>query len=439
MVKIYIDKLIDNNIASYAFQELFRYIDIDFEVVNDIKNANIIYNFEKNNVQEVIYINASEQFWNNYKKIESLPSSPLFKDSNELTYIYKDDIISSTFFMLSGYEEYLNLKRDKFVRFLYKYSHYKNDGIYKESLVEKYREVLIKNLNDIGIVCNRKNIWGDNQYGVFLSHDVDGVYKYRYILKSLAKIILKPSKFRLKELIKSKKDTFNDPYFKGFDYLIESSKKYGFKSTFFFITKVREKLDDFYHIDNKTIKEIMTNIKLNGFEIGVHGSLESFDNLDYLKEEKSILKNCYAIRQHYLKYDIKSTSKTQNELFKYDSTLGFADMIGFRRGTCMPFRLYDLETDTQLNLIEIPLLVMEQTLKNYMKLNPNEAYIKVFEIINEIKQYNGLFTFLWHPGNCSDEWIEWIENVYFKVLLNLKEESQESLVGSEIIKRVQND
>ena len=202
---------------------------------------------------------------------------------------------------------------------------------------------------------------------------------------------------------------------------------------------MREKLDDFYSIEDKAIQDIMTIIESNDFEIGLHGSLQSFNHSDYLKEEKEILNSCKGVRQHYLKYDIYSTSRDQEKLFDYDSTLGFADMIGFRRGTCMPFRLYDLMSDIQLDLIEIPLIVMEQTLKSYMNLNIDDAYVRVVEMIDKIKQHNGLFTLLWHPGNCSDEWEEWLRDMYSKILIHMKKENQESLVGSEIIKRVKND
>lgn len=437
MIKFFIDhKIIHRNVVQYTLDELIRYIDVKYKIVYKLDEANVVYAYDNISTSNQLYLKASSQFWNNFKEQRSLPNIPLYKDSNDLLYIYQDDLISSTFFMLSGYEEYINLRRDKYNRFLFEYSEYKNEGIYSNLLVEEYRNKLISNLNSIGIYCKRLNIWDNHKFGLFLSHDVDGVYKYRSLLKSIAKIILKPSKFSLKELFHSKLDAKKDPYFQGFEYLIESSKKYNFKSTFFFITKVREKLDDFYNINDKCVKEVINTIALNGFEIGIHGSLQSHNNLDCLKEEKEILFNCYGTRQHYLKYDINITPKNHGELFKYDSTLGFADMIGFRRGTCMPFGLYDLASDTKLDLIEIPLLVMEQTLKSYMNLDPKEAYEKIIEIIQKVEEHNGLFTILWHPGNCSDEWEIWINGCYEKLLIYLYDNKVLSLTGNEILTKV---
>jgi hypothetical protein len=433
LVKIYIDEILNFEIVHYTIYELFRYIDTDFCIIKEYEKADIIYGsidcgFFKNKIQII----ANEIFWKNYKKLESLPLTPLPK-KNGTTYIYAEDIIASTFFMLSGYEEYLNLKRDGFDRFLYQYSYYKKDEIYTKPIVEKYREILINQLNDIGIKCKRKNIWNNSEFGLFLSHDVDGVYKYRNTLKSIAKILLKPSKFTFKEFIKSKKDINNDPYFKGFDYLINQSNKYNFKSTFFLITKYRERLDNFYNYNDKNIKNIIKKIHFNNFEIGLHGSLKSSKISKYMKEEGAQLEfKTYGIRQHYLMYDINKTSQIQDEIFTYDSTLCFPDMIGFRRGTCLPFKLFNIKENTTLNIYEIPLLAMDTTLSGYMKLSTNEAYNKILELLNDVNKYNGLFTFLWHPGNCSDEWNIWLKEVYEKTLSYLSNKSVESICGKDI-------
>lgn len=223
MIKIFYDKNLKQNVVEYTFNELFRYIDCKLKFVNNILDANIVYSIKKCTINQIQII-PNAMFWENYKNIESLPASPLtIKDG--ITYVYINDIVASSFFMLSGYEEYLNPKRDKFNRFLYKNSYYKEYAIYNKPIVEYYRDVLIKKLNEIDFKCNRKNIWKDKEFGLFLTHDVDGVYKYRSVFKSIIKMLLKPSKFHFKELVDSKKNINKDPYFKGFEYLINQSKK----------------------------------------------------------------------------------------------------------------------------------------------------------------------------------------------------------------------
>jgi hypothetical protein len=64
-------------------------------------------------------------------------------------------------------------------------------------------------------------------------------------------------------------------------------------------------------------------------------------------------------------YDIRVTPAAHAAAgFKYDSTLGFNDNVGFRFGTCYPWRLYDLKREEDLPVIEIPLIVQDGAMLN---------------------------------------------------------------------------
>ncbi|MCG7489664.1 hypothetical protein MHN79_09180 [Vibrio sp. Of14-4] len=440
MINIYIGSDINLNSAVYTFEELFRYIDINFRIVNSTDDAHIIYDISISKTQsKKIIIEANFSFWKNYLKEESMPRSPLGKDESNNTYAISNDIIASAFFLLSGYEEYINTRRDRFDRFLYQYSLYKDDNLYNNPLVDTYRDSIVLLLNDNGIKCSKVNIWSDKA-GIFLTHDVDGIYKYRYIIPSIIKSILKPSKFNIIELVQSKSDIEKDPYYHGFYKIIQTSLNLGFKSTFFFITNPTCKLDNFYHIHDKNIVNAINLILNYDFEVGIHGSLKSYDNDKQFLFEKSLLgKNVLGGRQHYLKYTCSRTSKIHGEHLCYDSTLGFPDMIGFRRGTCMPFKVFDLENNTTIDIFEFPLLVMDQTLKGYMNLNTSVAYQMVFEILQKVEKYHGLFTFLWHPGNCSDEWDEWFNDVYIPILKSAKSMGFQSVTGADLLSKIINE
>ena len=205
MIKIYYDNFLNKNVIEYTFIELFRYIDNSILFIDDKKEAHILYSHDSFVHNNQLKIEPSKLFWNNYGYKESLPISPL-KIVEDIIFIYNDDIIASSFFLLSGYEELLNTKRDKYNRFLHKYSYYKTDGIYKKPLVEIYRKVLVSKVNDIGKRSNIKKIFKKNNFGLFLTHDVDGVYKYRNTIKSVLKIILRYSNYDLQDFIRSKKN-----------------------------------------------------------------------------------------------------------------------------------------------------------------------------------------------------------------------------------------
>jgi hypothetical protein len=430
VLKIYCDRHLDTNIMKYTFNELFRYIDIKFKFINNSNDANLVY-AEIYGTDKQFVIHPSKLFWQNYKKVNSLPNSPL-PHFNGLTYVYKNDVIASTFFLLSGYEELIQNRKDENDRFLYKYSNYTNDNIYNEPLVEYYRKYITKGLNGIGINCKLKNLF-DSNYGLFLTHDVDGVNKYRNTLKSIIKILLMDPKYNLKDLIASKKNIKNDPYYKGFFYLINLSVKYKFKPVFFFIPVIRSKIDNLYNLKDKYIVKIIKYIRKFNYDIEVHGSSLSYDNDNFMKNDKKCIYSSIGVRQHYLKYNIMKTSQIQNKYFKYDTSLGFSDYIGFRRGTCLPFKLFDFNENISLDLFEIPLHVMDVTLRINMGLGLKKSRDDIIKIINLINKYNGIFTFLWHPGNCSDEWAIWTKNVYEPILSYLSKSGAIPLSSQDII------
>ena len=98
-----------------------------------------------------------------------------------------------------------------------------------------------------------------------------------------------------------------------------------------------------------TVAEMIREIDRQGWEIGLHPSWYSFDDADELKRQKDSLEKALgheivSIRQHYLHYDIRVTPAVHAAArFKYDSTLGFNDNVGFKFGTCYPYHLYDLK------------------------------------------------------------------------------------------------
>lgn len=115
---------------------------------------------------------------------------------------------------------------------------------------------------------------------------------------------------------------------------------------------------------------------------------------------------------------LKTVSVLEDCKIKYDTSLGFAEKIGFRRGTCFPFYLYNFEKNKISQVIEIPLIVMDSSLSNtkYMGLSQEKAIEHIFDLINEVKKFNGVFTILWHNTFFSNYKYTGWKNVYIEVL-----------------------
>ena len=137
--------------------------------------------------------------------------------------------------------------------------------------------------------------------------------------------------------------------------------------------------------------------------------------------EKALGHEIVSIRQHYLHYDIRNTPRVHAEAgFKYDSTLGFNDNVGFRFGTCYPWHLYDLKAEKVLPVMEIPLIVQDGAMLNSskgMRLDEDTAFQYVVQMASAVKNVGGVLTLLWHPN-----WIiqpDWW-NLYLRILEYLK-------------------
>lgn len=178
---------------------------------------------------------------------------------------------------------------------------------------------------------------------VALTHDVDRTKKsYQYftgVLKSL-------KKGRFSDALYHMKKPAEEPYW-NFYKIAELEDSYKTRSTFFMLDEsIRFKITQpktfalamgRYNLFEPKIQEAVRYLDANGWEIGLHGSYNSYKDKELLGREKKRLESIIGhpvigTRQHYLNLD-QNTWKIQEELgFKYDSTWGYNDGIGFKEG-----------------------------------------------------------------------------------------------------------
>src|SRR5438477_259215 len=85
--------------------------------------------------------------------------------------------------------------------------------------------------------------------------------------------------------------------------------------------------------------------------------------------------------------------------FRYDTTLGFPDAVGFRAGIARPFRPWDFATDAPADILEIPLAAMDATLaeERYLGLSAKRAEPRLTALLDWAASNGGAFAILWHP------------------------------------------
>ncbi|MBR6176087.1 MAG: hypothetical protein IKQ52_10985, partial [Bacteroidales bacterium] len=142
------------------------------------------------------------------------------------------------------------------------------------------------------------------------------------------------------------------------------------------------------------------------------------------KEKQNLSKLCdeeiRISRQHYLRTffadDPNSLDLWRNAGITDDYTLGFAERCGFRCGTCHPYPLYDVRNDKVTDIIEHPLIVMDGTLFDYMKLSVEDARALTQRLKQRCLDVEGDFVILWHNHATTREMKPYYEGVYLPAI-----------------------
>ena len=247
------------------------------------------------------------------------------------------------------------------------------------------------------------------KFALCLTHDVDRVRKsYQY----MTHFIKSKNWYHIKSFLNRK----SEPYW-NFEKIMNLEKKDNVRSTFFFLEESK-KLDIFhpskwplslgkYKFSDEKVAEIISKLHSGGWEIGLHGSYDSYKNKDLLRLEKKKLEDVLGdevigIRQHYLNLEIPYTWKIQKEFgFKYDASFGFSKDIGFRENKILPFRPFNDY------FLVIPLTIMDAALF-YKFPEPKKAWRKLLEIFDFAEKHGALVTVLWHQRVFNEnEFPQW--------------------------------
>ena len=213
--------------------------------------------------------------------------------------------------------------------------------------------------------------------------------------------------------LKLRKDPFDT-----YDYLMDTSEMIGVKSYFFLHSSVSSRFDN----DNeKFLKRIASKVLERGHFLGYHPSYNAYNDLElFLRDKKRIEdiigRELTCGRQHFLRFEVPTTWQIWEKAeMEWDSTLGYADKEGFRCGVCYPYSVFDIINRKKLNLKERPLIVMEGGLINYQQLEPKDVELRIKNLINRVRKYNGEFVFLWHNSSFGGSWKRF-EYIYEKTL-----------------------
>jgi peptidoglycan/xylan/chitin deacetylase (PgdA/CDA1 family) len=176
-----------------------------------------------------------------------------------------------------------------------------------------------------------------------------------------------------------------------------------------------------------------------GAEIGVHGSYLAADDLERVAQERALLAQLdgplIGQRYHYLRVDPhRNLAPLAGIGFRYDTSLGFPDALGFRAGIAHPFRPWDFERDRPALLVEVPLAVMDATLAEdrYAGLSAAEAKPRVLALLDWAAEHGGGFSILWHPERFDRPSARGWDRLYFELIDAVRERGGICLAAGEL-------
>ena len=379
-----------------------------------------------------------------YGTPESLPQLPLKEiegvpllfgtpkeECFEETWVIYADIIASSYFLLSRYEEIQKRDiRDKHGRFPGKESLPYKAGFIHRPIVEEYGRLLRHWLRK---ACVRIPEPQPELQKIWLTHDVDAPFFCRS-LRNICRETLKGIGFR-KALKLYQGPLEKDPYY-TFPWMLEQDSlvknRFGDRCHILFFLKAggRHANDKpHYQVRSHDIQKLLHLFKKNKALLGLHSSYEAGIYPDLIPEEKMRLEhdwkleNIHLNRHHYL------ASREPEDLTKLikagitdDFTMGYADVSGFRLGTCRPVKWINPMTRQLTSLTLHPLSVMDCTLSEsqYMGLSPDEAYQYCAGLVREIRQHRGEIVWLWHNTSFAGTESDYHKKLYVRLLNLLK-------------------
>lgn len=335
------------------------------------------------------------------------------------------DLFAATFFLISRYEEYLLYDPDRHNRFTSDQSVAALGGFLEEPIVDQWAYKLVKKIQAKfpSFQINPK------KFDFIPTIDIDNAFAYQHkgigrailgAFRSLAMLRFSDFIGRMMVYLKIRKDPF-DVYENAFSMLKEWPN-----TIWFALVGKNSRYDRNIPIQHYEMQRLLHLIG-DKFRVGVHPSYRSGASYDRVKTEITDVARILNInvrhsRQHYLRIFLPTTYTNLLLLgVKEDYSMGYSDRIGFRAGTCTPFKFYNIKEDRVLDIKIIPFQTMDYTLCVRMKMTPVEAMDRIMNLVRKVYEVNGTFVSIWHNEYMSgvSPWKGW-ELLMPLVLENVK-------------------
>lgn len=341
--------------------------------------------------------------WNNHPIFFSTPGDIPF------------DVLSAAFYLISRYEEYLPHQKDSYGRF----DHTESVAYRHHFLHLPVVDIWMQQLHDLLRIRFANYQPETTTFSYLPTYDIDiaFAFKGKSWWRQLGGL-LADCKNRNRQQIKTRWLVWNgkqqDP-FDVYDWLDTMHQQFNLKPVYFFLLAKRMgKYDKNLHPASKPLRQLIQRIHTAN-KIGIHPSWQSHDDVQLLQQECQQLSNITNIsvdhsRQHYIQFTLPYTFRCLLQAnIKYDYSMGYGSINGFRASTSKPFYWYDLMNEQQTDLLLHTFCYMEANSFFEQGFSAEQAAEELNDYYNIVQSVNGQLITIFHNHFITTEpqWIAW--------------------------------
>lgn len=342
---------------------------------------------------------------------------PQIKTQDGTVHIYAD-VIAIAFFLMSRYEELLRPEvRDEHGRFPGRASWLHTHGYLQRPMVDEWGRWLRQKCREVGIAvpAERHEI-----SKVYLTHDVDVPWNSsrirQMVVGTVRTAIRRPWRVfdPVLDYVCGRTDYYTFPWLLQHDESVRGILRKGCcESIYFLLGQKNGTEEDVWYLEHPRFKKLLRWFHDFNVWLGLHGSYAAGGDMkNRISAEVGtvsarIAQRIVLHRHHYLRMVDPSDFKYLEKAgISDDYSVAYADVAGFRVGTCRPYRWIDPRTMRVGNMVVHPLTIMECTLslKKYMGLDYDEALSFCKRMVDVVKDHSGEVVLLWHNTTLAAGW-----------------------------------
>jgi len=321
-----------------------------------------------------------------------------FKTNGDLPF----DFLAASFYLLSRYEEYLPHAKDIYGRYAHGNSVAFKEGFLSIPQVNVWLEALKKKLKEKFPLFNIQY----SRFNFLPTYDVDEAFSYKHkswdrTLGAVSKAFLKGAWWKINERRKVLEEQLQDP-FDSYAWMDDLHERYKLKPRYFFLVPEKTGKYDRNIPPKETALQGLIKQHADKYEIGVHPSWQSGNDLSLIKKEMETIENISKkkssiSRQHFIRFTLPDTYRHLIQAgISDDYSMGYGSINGFRASITTSFYWYDLEKEEQTSLLIHPFCFMDANAFFEQKLSPEQALDEILSYYKKIKNVNGQMVTIWH-------------------------------------------